>query len=144
MMNNKEKGILQNLLNLYVGMYSFKDLFNKKYFKYPPNEVEKVISYLQMGEKKKPEKKKKPISEIILSINSEEQVEAYYLENLQYNRNDKMAKEECLKKITLNELKHLCGILYSSPLRKNIRKCDLLDLIGNYFERIGRARSLKP
>jgi hypothetical protein len=143
-MNNKEKSVLQSLLKFYVDMYASKDLFNKIYFKYSPQDVENVINSLQNEKKLSPKRDRKPIGELISSIKLENEVESYYSENLQYNRNDKKAKEDCLKKITLDEFKYLYNILYTTPLRKNIRKSELLDLIEKYFASIDRAHSLKP
>jgi hypothetical protein len=144
-MNSKEQNILQSLLKLYVDMYPSKELFNKVYFKYSPQVVENTIILLLEEKKPGPKtKRKKTPREVISSIHSEDQVHSYYLRNLQYDRNDSKSKESCLKKITLDELKHLYGILYTSPLRKSLRKSDVLDLIERYFASIDRARSLKP
>ena len=143
-MNNKERAILQNLLKLYVDMYPAKDLFNKLYFKYSPEDVEKTINSLQQKEKPSSQNRKTKIKDEISSIKSEHQVLSYYMKNLQYNRNDKKSKDTCLKKVTLEELKYLYKILYTSPLRKNTRKNEILDLIEKYFASIDRARNLKP
>jgi hypothetical protein len=144
-MNSKEQNILQSLLKLYVDMYSSKELFNKLYFKHSPQDVENTIISLQEEKNPSPNtKRKKTLKEAIFSIHSEDQVHSYYLQNLQYDRNDSKSKELCLKKITLEELKHLYYILYTSPLKRNLRKSDVLDLIERYFASINRARSLKP
>jgi hypothetical protein len=144
-MNNKEQNILQSLLKLYVDMYPSKELFNKVYFKHSPQDVENTIISLQEEKKPSPNtKRKKTTREVIASIHSEDQVHSYYLQNLQYDRNDRKSKESCLKKITLEELKHLYSILYTSPLKSSLRKSDVLDLIERYFSSIDRARSLKP
>jgi hypothetical protein len=144
-MNNKEQNILQSLLKLYVDMYPSKELFNKLYFKHSPQDVENTILSLQEEKKPTPNtKRKKTLKAAISSIHSEDQVHSYYLQNLQYDRNDNKSKELCLKKITLEELKHLYSILYTSPLRSGLRKSDVLDLIARYFASIDRARSLKP
>jgi hypothetical protein len=144
-MNSKEQRILQSLLKLYVDMYPSKELFNKVYFKYSPQDVEKTIISLQEEKTPSPNtKRKKTLKEAISSIHSEDQVHSYYLRNLQYDRNDSKSKESCLKKITLEELKHLYCILYTSPLKSSLRKSDVLDLIERYFASIERARSLKP
>lgn len=144
-MNSKAQNILQSLLKLYVDMYPSKKLFNKVYFKHSPQAVENTI--ISLLEEKKPStnaRKKRTLKEVISSIHSEDQVHSYYLQNLQYDRNDGKSKELCLKKITLEELKHLYCILYTSPLRRSIRKSDVLDLIERYFASMDRARSLKP
>jgi hypothetical protein len=144
-MNSKEQNILQSLLKLYIDMYPSKELFNKVYFKHSPQAVENMIISLQKEKKPSPStKRKKSLKEAISSIHSEDQVHSFYLQNLQYDRNDSKSKELCLKKITLEELKHLYCILYTSPLKKSLRKSDILDLIERYFASIDRARSLKP
>jgi hypothetical protein len=107
----------------HVSPTSQKELFNKAYFKHSPQDVEKTIISLQEGKKPSPKtKRKKTLNEAISSIHLEDQVHSYYLRNLQYDRNDSKSKDACLKKITLEELKHLYCILYTSPLKKVLEK----------------------
>ncbi|MFT8323625.1 MAG: hypothetical protein ABF649_22490 [Bacillus sp. (in: firmicutes)] len=143
-MNKREQEILQSLLKLYIDMYPSKNLFNKTYFKYTPEDIKKVFSLIISENQESSQKNRNRIRESILSINTEDEVKNFYLENLLYNQSDIKFKEECLKRISLDELKHLYSILFSSPLRTNIRKNELLDLIRSHFDSIDRAKSMKP
>jgi len=77
----------------------------------------------------------------VLLIKTEDEVKEYYNKNLICNNED---QKECLKKISTKELKHLHGVLYSTPVRSSIRKIDILRLIKMYFDGIDRALSMKP
>lgn len=143
-MKKKERDILQDLLKLYTDMYPSKELFNKAYFKYAPEEMAKIIDDFLTIKEVTPQQGRNVVRESIQSIQTVEEVGKFYLENLQFDSSDEKSKEECLKSISLNELKHLYNILFSSPIRANIRKNELLELIRNYFESIDRALSMKP
>lgn len=143
-MNKKEKDILQSLLKIYKEMYLSKELFNKNNLKYTPEEVENVINNLSVEQKPTSQRNQNAIRESILSIVTADEVKSFYLENLLYDHSDSKSKEECLKNISVDELKYLYSILYSSPVRTTIRKKDLLDLIEKYFDSIDRAFSMKP
>jgi len=144
MVNKKEIDILQSLLKIYKEMYLSKELFNKNNLKYTPEEVENVINNLSVEQKPTSQRNQNVIRESILSIVTADEVKTFYLENLSYDHSDSKSKEECLKNISVDELKYLYSILYSSPVRKTIRKIDLLDLIEKYFDSIDRAFSMKP
>ncbi|MGH4050938.1 MAG: hypothetical protein ACREVX_06235 [Clostridium sp.] len=60
------------------------------------------------------EKKKNPIRNSILSIKIETEVKQFYRNNLLYDHSDEKEKIKCLKKFSLNELKHLYSIIYIS------------------------------
>lgn len=143
-MNKKEQDILQTILKLYCDLYPSREIFNKNYFKFTPEELENVIKNLHEEQKPNLQKNQNGISESILSIKTVGEVKSFYLENLRYDRSDSKSKEECLKNITGEELKYLYSILYSSPIRTKIRKVELLDLIEKYFDSIDRAFSMKP
>lgn len=147
-MNKKEQDILQSLLKVYSDFYASKDLFNKSYFKYSPEEIQQVLSHLlneqETNVPKTKTKRKSSVRDTVLSINSVDAVKTFYLKNLLYDRGDLQSKAVCLKSITVDELKHLYRALYSSPVRTKVTKSELLTFIENYLEGIDRALSMKP
>jgi len=142
-MKKKEDEILNNLAKMYKDLYLSKHLFSKEYFKYSPEEVEEVcinrIDYMPNEIKAK-----KEIRNDILLIVDAAGVKKFFLENLQYNREADDSKDECLKNISSEELKYLYSKIYSTPIKKNVRKQDILKSIEKYFASIERAMIMKP
>ena len=66
------------------------------------------------------------------------------MEHLVYNKDDLEAKQECLKKISLEELKVIYKKIYNIEVKSKIKKEELLLLIEKYFNGIDRAISMKP
>lgn len=141
---NKEKEIIKNLLNLYNDMYKSKKLFNSSYFKYEPEEVEALFKSILYSEDNLTEAKTPKVSESVLSLKTDEEVRNFYNLNLKHNYNSELDRKNCLSKISLNDLKYLYSILYSTPVRSNASKNELLNLIEKYFSRIDRAMVMKP
>jgi uncharacterized membrane protein len=142
-MNTKKTAILNNLLNMYKDFYPSSAIFSKSYFKYSIEDVEKVIEELLSKPKIEP-KKRAGIRDEIKSIGSEEETKRFYERNLIYNKEDETSKKECLKRITLDELKYIYSQLYSSPAKAKCKKEELLSLIEKYFNGIDRALGMKP
>ncbi|MDP4094959.1 MAG: hypothetical protein Q8920_16575 [Bacillota bacterium] len=143
-MSKKNNQIFLNLLNLYKAMYNSKEIFNRNYFKYSIQEVHNAIELALSANDTPPRENKSQIRDSILMLKNEDDVKIFYKQNLQYDHSNKQSKEECLKNFSLNELKHLYSILYTTPNRKSVRKGELLDSIEKYFNAMDRAFSMKP
>jgi flagellin-specific chaperone FliS len=142
-MQTKRTDILAYLVELYKDFYTHKDLFNVK-FKYSIHEIEnfyeqiKDISDTGVGEKPCVEGK---ISEDVMALKTSDDVKEYFSK---YLSNDNQSKDDLLKKLSLSEFSYLYNIIYSSPLKSNMRKIDALNTIEKYFNGISRAISMKP
>ncbi|WP_160680793.1 hypothetical protein [Clostridium sp. C8-1-8] len=143
-MEGNQQEILENLISLYKEMYKAKNLFNKSYFRYTPSEVEKAINKAFSEGQDAIKKEKSKVNESILAIRTIEEVEKFYRSTFTYDYSNDKERKNCLKKIKLDDMKHLYYILYSSQPRKSATKRELLSLIEKYFESIGLALSLKP
>jgi hypothetical protein len=137
-MQTKKKDILVYLVELYKDLYSHKDIF-KIDFKYSIKEVE--IFFEQMQDISHTDINKKQIEEIIdnniLTLKTPDDIKDYLY-------NDNQSKDDLLKKLSLSEFAYLYNIIYSSPLKSNMRKIDALNSIEKYFKGISRAISMKP
>lgn len=143
MLSQKELSVLQDICKFYEVMYSHKEMFDKKYFKYEMEEVRKILDKLTFEDNKK-SVNKKGIRNSILVIHSINEVRNFYEKYLNYDHSSQEDKKKCIKSITLQELTYLYNIIYTSPLRSNVRKNEVLDLIEKYFEGIDRALNMKP
>ena len=143
MLSQKELSVLQDICRLYEEMYAHREIFEKKYFKYEIEELRKILDKLTFEDHKK-SVNKKGIRNSILALHSTNEVRNFYEKYLNYDHSSQEAKKKCIKSITLQELTYLYNIIYSSPLRSNVRKNEVLDLIEKYFEGIDRALNMKP
>jgi hypothetical protein len=137
-MQTKKDDILAYLIELYKELYSHKNLF-KMNFKYSIHEVdifwEQMQAMYDIDIGKKPIIEEK-ISEEILALKKPDDIRDYL-----YNNH---SKDDLLKKLSLAECSYLYSIIYSLPLKSNMRKKDALNAIEKYFKGISRAISMKP
>jgi hypothetical protein len=137
-MQDKKTDILAYLVELYKDLYSHRDLF-KTHFKYSIYEVENFYEQMKSisdtGASKKIKEEK--ISNDIRALKTPEDIK-----NFIFNSNQ--SKDDLLKKLNLVECAYLYDIIYSSPLKSNMRKIDALNIIEKYFNGISRAISMKP
>lgn len=146
-MNNKNKEVIDSIAKVYKELYKHKEDFNPSYFKVTIKEVDEAVREMY-GENeamkvKKTVKKTKVPSEIILNIKTEEEVLRYYEENLRYKHSSSGDKEKCLKRISLEELKHLYRIIYKIDIKGKVNKGKVLEGIEKYFDSKSRVESLK-
>lgn len=144
--NEKDRDILNRLVKLYKDFECMRgcDAFRKGYFKYSTNEVEEAVDRLLNQPHDESRIKKPNIREEIRMIDSKEKAKQFYLEHLTYNREDNAAKQNCLKNISLDELKLIYSKIYDTEIKSKITKGALLSLIERYFGGIDRALSMKP
>lgn len=138
-------------LNLYNELYCLSqceaagDFFCKKILrslKYKPEEVEEVLS---SGDDISEKKKTRNSSEIISNIQTVEQVRNYFEDNLLVVCQPDISEEEksgVLKKITLEEIKHLYQIIFEIPLADKCKKMDAVYKIRDFFENEKRTVDL--
>ena len=152
-MSNNPSEIIRAVCEFYKNMYDVKEVFNKSYFKYTPEEVMKACAsilgertnqsvdnnQLRTGNKKKPS-----VRDSILDLTNEDDLRKFYLNELAYDKKNPISREECLKRFSTEEFKVMYNLLYSSAPRSKARKDELLTAIEKYFESIDRARSMKP
>jgi hypothetical protein len=137
-MQTKKDDILAYLVELYKELYSHKNLL-KMNFKYSIYEVENFLKQMQnmydpdIGKKLIIEDK---ISDEILVLKKPDDIRNYLYNNY--------SKDNLLKKLSLTEFAYLYSIIYSTPLKSNMRKIDALNAIEKYFKGISRAISMKP
>jgi hypothetical protein len=138
-MQAQKTDILASLVAVYKDLYAHKDLFTVD-FKYSVSEVEnfyeqmKASSSTSVTEKRR---EKGKISDNIMALKTPDDVKEYLSGNNQ-------SQEDFLKKLSLDEFAHLYNIVYSSSLKPNMRKIDVLNTIEKYFNSISRAISMKP
>ncbi len=142
----KDKDILKKLSQVYKDFECLKDrkIFPKDYFKYSVEEVEETVKKIVDQEVKDKPIKKKAVRCEVQMIDNVEMAKKFYLEHLVYNKDDLEAKQECLKKISLEELKVIYKKIYNIEVKSKIKKEELLLLIEKYFNGIDRAISMKP
>lgn len=148
-MSSKKNEIIQSLFSFYKQMYDSKDLFNKSYFKYSPDQVFKELknelTNVSIDNLKNTEVSKNLIlREEIASLKDEKDVKHYFKNNAFYSSDETDIRENILKNFSTEELKYIYNILYSSPLRSKVRKTDILIAIEKYFDSMDRVRSMKP
>ncbi|MGF0111030.1 hypothetical protein [Clostridium sp. SGI.024] len=143
-MNNKDKAVINILSELYSYIYANKELYNSKFTKYTPEEVNKAIGKIESEKTLVKEKNNSIIRNEILNIKTKEEVERFYINNLTYDHSNQDSKKKCLKNFTVDELKYLYNIILSTPLKKKVTKSEVLYSIENYFESINRVMSMKP
>jgi len=138
----KEKDMLRYLINLYKDLYNHKDLFSFD-FKFSPNEIEEVYKDDKTSFKIDKDKQRncEIIGNDILALKTPESVREFMSS---YNLNDKESKDNLIKKLNLQEFAYLYEIIYSSPLKSNMRKIDAFNSIDKYFYGISRADSIRP
>jgi hypothetical protein len=138
-MKEEKTDILAYLVELYKNFYSHKDLF-KTNFKYSICDVEDFYEQMKSisdnGVRKKTREEGR-ISNDIIALKTAEDIKNYLFNNNQ-------SKGDILKKLNLDECAYLYNIIYSSPLKSNMRKIDALNTIEKYFNGISRAISMKP
>jgi hypothetical protein len=138
-MQTQKTDILASLIAVYKNLYAHRDLFTVD-FKYSISEVEnfyeqmKDASNTSAALRKREEKK---ISDDIMALKTPDDIKRYL-------SNKNLPKEDLLKKLSLDEFAYLYKILFSSPLKSNMRKIDVLKTIEKYFNSISRAISMKP
>jgi hypothetical protein len=139
-MQTKKTDILACLVDLYKDLYAHKDLF-KANFKYSISEVEdfyeQQMEYLFDTNTGKKTHGKEKISNDVIVLKTPDDVKEYLF-------NNNLSKDDLLKKLSLDEFAYLYKIIYSSPLKSNMRKSDALNTIEKYFNGISRAISMKP
>jgi hypothetical protein len=137
-MQTKKNEMLSYLVELYKELYSYKNLL-KIDFKYSIRDVESFFEQIQdisvTDIDKKPIKEK--VSDDILALKTPDDIENYLYSNNQ-------SKDDLVNKLSLCECAYLYNIIYSSPLKSNMRKMDALNTIDKYFKGISRAISMKP
>jgi uncharacterized protein YdeI (YjbR/CyaY-like superfamily) len=138
-MQTKKTDILASLVAVYKDLYIHKDLFTVD-FKYSISEVENFYEQMKASSntsitEKRHEKGK--ISDNIMALKTPDDVKEYLSSNNQ-------SKDDFLKKLSHDEFAYLYNIIYSSALKSNMRKIDVLNTIEKYFNSISRAISMKP
>jgi DNA repair exonuclease SbcCD ATPase subunit len=142
-MLNKKIDVLSSLVEIYKDLYAHKDLFNVN-FKYSPNEVENFYKQIQPTlkiEDIEKTKEKEGINEDILALKTTDDIKEYFMK---WSSDDNLSKEDLIKKLSLNEFGYIYTIIFSSPLKSNMRKIDALNAIEKFFTGISRAVSMKP
>ena len=145
------ENIKKDLLYLYNELYclsqceSAGNFFDKKFLrslKYKPEEVEEVLSSsVDILDKKKTGNN----SEIISNIQTVEQVRKYFEDNLLVVCQPNISEEEkssVLKKVTLEEIKHLYQIVFGISLADKCKKIDAMYRIRDFFENEKRTVDL--
>lgn len=145
------ENIKKDLLYVYNELYCLsqckvaENLFDEKFLKrlkYKPEEVEEMLHFSDdISEKKKNTNN----SEIINNIQTVEQVRNYFEDNLLTVCQPNISEEEknnTLKKVTLEEIKHLYQIIFEIPLKDKCRKIDAVYKIRDYFENEKRTVDL--
>jgi len=142
----KDKDILKKLVQVYSTFSVLKDsdAIHKDYFKYSVEEAEETVQKIVNQESADKPVKKRAIREEVQIIDNVEMAKQFYLEHLVYNKEETGAKQECLKKISLEELKLVYKKIYNTEAKSRITKEELLSLIEKYFNGIDRALSMKP
>jgi hypothetical protein len=137
-MQTKKNDMLAYLVEFYKELYSHKNLF-KMNFKYSIPEIESFCE--QMEDKYDTDIDRKPvpqkIGDDILALKTPDDIKSYLFNNNQ-------SKDDLEKNLSLCECAYLYNIIYSSPLKSNMRKKDVLNNIEKYFKGISRAISMKP
>jgi hypothetical protein len=142
-MQNKKIDIFAYLVELYKEIYKHKNLLNLD-FKYSISEVEDFYTQIKvLSENDDVEKssKKETIRDDILNLKTADDVKRYFSK---YIANGNQSKEDLLKDTSLSEFAYLYKIIYSSPLKPNMRKIDAYKTIEKYFNGISRAVSMRP
>lgn len=148
-MAKKNGEIIEYVLKQYIDLYDKKDIFNGRYFKINKEDVQVLLnnlSDLMSNENCKNDvlsKNSKRMSQSIMSINNEEDVEKYYLNNLTYKHDDENGVKNVLKHISAVELKYLYKILYKVEIKGKLNKTQILNGIEKYFENKNRVLYLK-
>lgn len=145
-MNDKSKEIIKEILKQYLELNKYKEIFDKRYFKFSQKNVDKIIleiDNLNNNKMEKKEKHTKPLRAIILAISTKNQVKEYLEGNLKYSKSNINEQNKILKSISAAELKYLYNILYETEIKPKVSKKQILDYIENYFESIERALSMK-
>jgi len=150
-MGNIHENIKKDLLYLYNELYclsqceSAGNFFDKKFLrslKYKPEEVEEVLSSsVDILDKKKTGNN----PEIISNIQTVEQVRKYFEDNLLVVCQPNISEEEkssVLKKVTLEEIKHLYQIVFGISLADKCKKIDAVYRIRDFFENEKRTVDL--
>jgi hypothetical protein len=130
-------------VEVYKKVYEHKD-FLKLDFKYSTSEVENFYNEIEVSsENNNVERanKKETIRADILNLKTVDDVKGYFSK---YISNDNQSKENLIKDTSLSEFAYLYNIIYSSPLKPNMRKIDALKTIEKYFNGISRAVAMKP
>ena len=148
-MRKKNEEIIEYVLKQYIDLYDKKEVLNNKYFKAKKEDVLDIVNSLNKiieiedYEKKVKTKKTSDLSDNIVTIKTEEDVEKYYFNNLIYKHGDEKERKNVLKHISAVELKYLYNILYKTELRGRVNKLQILVGIEKYFENKNRALYLK-
>lgn len=144
--NEKDRDILNKLVRLYRDFEYLKgsNALRKGYFRYSVEDVEETVLKLLKQPTLESAPKKSNIREEIRIIDSKEKAKQFYLKYLTYNKDDSDAKQNCLKNISLDELKIIYSKVYGTEIKSKVTKGTLLSLIERYFDGIDRALSMKP
>lgn len=144
--NEKDRAVLNELMRFYKDFECLRgcNALRKGYFRYSVEEVEETVRRLLNQTSEKSTVKKLNIREEIKMIDSKEKARKFYLEHLTYNKEDDDAKQNCLKNISLDELKLIYSKIYDTEFKSKVTKEALLSLIERYFGGIDRALSMKP
>lgn len=145
-MNKKDRDILSWLVRLRKDFECLKgcNAFQNGYFKYSVEEVEEMVYRLLNQPNQEVAVKKPNIREEIKAIDSKEKAKQFYLEHLTYDKENNDAKQNCLKNISMDELKLIYSKIYDTEIKGKVTKGALLSLIERYFGGIDRALSMKP
>lgn len=150
-MSKLHENMKKDLLFVYNELYCLsqckvaENFFDEKFLKrlkYKPEEVEEMLHFSDdMSEKKRNTNN----SEIINNIQTVEQVRNYFEDNLLTVCQPNISEEDkssALKKVTLEEIKHLYQIIFGIPLKDKCRKIDAVYKIRDYFENEKRTVDL--
>ena len=136
-MKTKDREILFYLVDLYKYLYSHKDLF-KINFKYSIDDIEDLYKQIEnISNETIKNNNKKKIRDDIFVLKTPDDIKKYLFCNNQL-------KEDLLEILSLSECSYIYNIIYSSPLKSNMRKIDAINTIEKYFNSISRAVSMKP
>ncbi len=149
-MNSYHEKIKGDLLDLYEGLYFMGQNDKAAFFlnaeilskiKYKPEEVKKVLNF----EDNITLKKKQSISSDILAVQTRDQALEYFKGNLECIFGSDIVEAEkniILKKISVEELRHLYQMIFGISLPKKCKKMDVLYKIKDFCENEKRTDDL--
>lgn len=138
-MNKKDIENIKKVLNKYIELYEYKNIFKKEYFSIENSKVLKLVEELNNIEDLTSKKFKKNKINNSLNIKTEEDVEKIYMKSL--NSKD---ENNSLMKYKVVELKEMYKILYGEGgLKSGAAKKIIIGHINRYFEFKKRTDSMK-
>lgn len=149
-MSNNSEDIKKNLIGLYTDFYymcqseTANNFFSKdilKKLKYKPEEIAQALEPCNTVT----EKSKQRVREEILEIQTKEQVLTYFNEYLLPICQPDIVDEEkksILKKVSLEDIRHLYKVIFDIPLANKCKKIDAIYKIKNFFDDEERTADL--